>query len=211
MCRIGAGVNCSPRLTPWGSLSVSRAELDAQETARQGLRFWGGMSRAVGTGILTTTDIPTTTAHASLYNNDAERSLFIDQIGIMGGATSLTTRTLTLFASVTTLATKPNVMAAGWTCAPLNPLNLATKTVWSINDSVPAGTVWFPVLSVNLIEPGGVSDSAYAGATVKLNGELVIRPGSALNLFAVSSEAPSTTSKYPFVTWHERAVLNEVA
>lgn len=214
LCRCGAGVRRSPRLTEWGSLAVSNVEDSCAEMARAGRRFVGA-NTLVANAVASVTAIVTTTAPIALFNSepDGGRNIYLDRVGFMqtnAFASSSMTMMMCLSGKRILDLNRPASMATGYGIASTNGLG-KSSALWTPALTLDASTVWFQVASLKLPVPSATAaNHQFLGHTpTRLEGGLIIPPGYAAG-FALLHQSVSVNFSI-FAHWNELENTLDVA
>lgn len=183
-----------PRLNSAGQMIIAQGLPPAAELSRMGNSYLG-----VGTTVAPVTDLPSTTAHLSLFNGeqDGGKSYIIDAIGTSIRTSAGAAITLAM-SFLLNKGKKTNPAGA------IAPLSLVGRQSYAGKGNLKA--------SVTVTDDGWQfwGDSYYAAATSndntvierRVDGMIIVPPG---YLFSVASICDSAGSSacFPFIKWHE--------
>lgn len=189
----------SPNINNRGEMLIAHALPSKAELTRLGSSWI-----SISTTVAPVAAIPTTAAHASLWNGEADggKSYVIDRLGFLSDVSAGAVITLTLLYTlgkshvaatagailISSLSGKPNYTGKG-------QFKAATTVV---------DTGWYPV--------GDALISSASTATIgmcksyEINGGLIIPPGAVLGLATFASSAGANTNLI-FAQWHEAQLV----
>ena len=190
------------RLTHQESLAVAQVEPPGFEMARAGRRFILGNDAAI-TGIAPVQAHPTTAAQWAIWNADATKTMFFEELGVylesgtpgVGGA---------LLACLFRTPAQVGALVAGTAISRASKGSAASKAITktSVTITDPAAPNWYTVAQY-----GGANVTAFASATVFehrfLEGRIAVPPNYGLGL-AVLAPAGTTPLFAPFAMWVEQ-------
>lgn len=199
----GGEMELPVRMTPLESLAVAQTEPEGMELTRSGRRVFLGNNAAI-TGIAVVQALPTTAAQWVIWNADAQKTYFFEEIGAY-----LTSGTPALGGLLlgTIFRTPAQVGASATGTALLNGSggnsrsNAIVKSGVTITD--PAAPVWYFLAN----NPAAGTPAAFPGAGAffenrDIRGRLAVPPGYGLGLAIVATDG--TTELFaPFASWVE--------
>lgn len=187
--------------TALGSLRTAQVEPLCAEGTRSGRRYTLGNSAAI-TGLAPVQALPTTTANWCLWNGDAARTYYIEEIGMY-----LTSGTAgvggQLLAALFTTPAQTGTTYAGTTISSASNGGLASKMVvkTAVTVTTPAAPNWYPIANNFSPNVGAFPGSGFLEHR-NVQGRIAIPPGQGLGL-VVLALAGTTPLFAPFATWFE--------
>jgi hypothetical protein len=199
------------RATGLGSTAVALVEAPNMELTRAGRRFFLGVS-AAPTGIAPVQAIPTTAAQWAIYNADAGKTYWFEELGLVlaSGTPGLGA---SLWACVFQTPAQTGANATGMTAQnALASSGLTSKSIVKsgVTITTPAAPAWYQLGQSNDAIAAAAFSTGYANGVVRsdLAGAIGVPPGYALGL-AMIGPAGTTPLYVPVARWLELESDNE--
>lgn len=190
------------RLTHQESLAVANVEPSGFELARSGRRFMLGNNAAI-TGIQNVSALVTTAAQWVIWNADATKTLFFEELGVYNTSGTPGAGGSLLAALFSTPSQAAIAATAGTSVSSMSNGGAASKAIVksAVTITVPAAPNWYVIANSPSPNVGAFPGGVFL-ENRSIQGRLAVPPGQGLAL-AVVGLAGTTPLFAPFASWCE--------